>query len=66
MSNRKARRTFAVLARSLAEEDAGESVTKNRYLEYEAVLERVAERLGMTVGEMDLYLWSKKTSSVMK
>jgi len=51
---------------TLAEEEAGEDAVKNRYLEYEAALERVAVRLGMTVGEMNLYLWSRKKGRDMR
>jgi thermostable 8-oxoguanine DNA glycosylase len=63
-SNRKTNLAFSTLARSLADEDAGKGVTKNRCLEYEIALKRVAMRLGMTVGEMELYLSYNKTDSV--
>jgi thermostable 8-oxoguanine DNA glycosylase len=62
----KTRQAFAVMARTLADEDAGKGATRNRRLEYEAALERVVERLGMTVGELEIYLWSKKTVSAMR
>jgi len=42
------------------------SLTRKRYLEYEAILTRVAARLGMPLGTMDLYLWSKKSGEVIK
>ena len=58
-SSRETNLAFSILARSLADEDAGKGVTKNRYLEYEIALKRVAMRLGITVGEMELYLWHK-------
>jgi thermostable 8-oxoguanine DNA glycosylase len=58
-SSRETNLAFSTLARSLADEDAGKGVTWNRYLEYEVALKRVAMRLGMTVGEMELYLWHK-------
>jgi thermostable 8-oxoguanine DNA glycosylase len=64
--NRKDRLTFAVMARSLADDDAWRSVTKNLSLEYEASLERVAKRFGKTVGEMDHFLWSNETDGAMK
>lgn len=41
-------------------------LTKRRYLEYEGLLRRVADRLGMPLGEMDLYLWYRKTRKVLK
>jgi N-glycosylase/DNA lyase len=41
-------------------------LTKRRYLEYEGMLKRVAEILRMTLGEMDLYLWYRKTGQVLK
>jgi len=50
----------------LADEDAGKGIAKKHYLKYEATLVRVAKRLRMPVGKMDLYLWYKKTGSVMK
>jgi len=46
--------------------DGKKGLTKRRYLEYEGMLKRVAERLGMTLGEMDLYLWYRKTGHVLK
>jgi len=64
--DRRNRQVLAVFARLLVEENVGEGGTKIQYLKYEAALERVAERLGMTVGEMSDYLWSKKASSVKK
>jgi thermostable 8-oxoguanine DNA glycosylase len=63
-SSRKTNLAFATLAHSFADEDAGKGVTWNRYLEYEIALKRVAMRLGMTVGEMELYLSYNKTDSV--
>jgi len=63
-SSRKTNLAFATLARSLADEVAGEGVNNNLYFEYEIALKRVAMRLGMTVGEMYHYLSYNKTDSV--
>jgi thermostable 8-oxoguanine DNA glycosylase len=63
-SSRNTNLAFATLARSLADEVAGEGVNNNRSLEYEIALKRVAMRLGMTVGEMYHYLSYNKTDSV--
>ena len=46
--------------------DGKKSITKKRYLEYERILEKVAENVDMTLGEMDLYLWYNKTGQVLK
>lgn len=51
---------------SLIPEDGGKGLTKRRYLEYEGVLRRVADMLGMPTGKMDLYLWYRKTEKVLK
>jgi len=50
----------------LVEEDAPKGLTKKRYLQYEGILKRVADRLRMPVGQMDLYLWYRKTRKVLK
>ncbi len=42
------------------------AMTKKRYLEIEAVLEKAAKRLGMTLAELDLYLWYLETGKVLK
>ncbi len=46
--------------------DRKKSLTKKRYLEYEIILAKVAKKVGMTLGEMDLYLWYNKTGKVLK
>jgi N-glycosylase/DNA lyase len=47
-------------------EERPKSITKRRYLEYEQILAEVARKVGMTLGEMDLYLWYRKTGKVLK
>ena len=42
------------------------TVTPKKYLEYEEILTGVAKRLGMPLGQMDLYLWAKKSGEVIK
>ena len=42
------------------------SITKKRYLEYERLLGEVAQRIDILLGEMDLYLWYRKTGKVLK
>lgn len=42
------------------------SLTKRRYLRYERILKRVACKVDIPVGEMDLYLWYRKTGQVLK
>ncbi len=50
----------------LIPDSGGKGLTKRRYLEYERVLGRMADRLGMPLGKMDLYLWYRKTGKVLK
>jgi N-glycosylase/DNA lyase len=47
-------------------EERPKSITKRRYLEYERILDEVAGKVGIALGEMDLYLWYRKTGKVLK
>lgn len=47
-------------------EDAEKGLSKKRYLRYEQILSKVAKELKMSMGEMDLYLWYRKTGKVLK
>jgi N-glycosylase/DNA lyase len=42
------------------------TMTKKRYLEIEQVLSGLAGRLGMSLAELDLYLWYLETGKVLK
>ncbi|MBN3036841.1 MAG: N-glycosylase/DNA lyase [Candidatus Diapherotrites archaeon] len=42
------------------------TLTKAKYLEIENELQRVAELAGLTLGELDLYLWYMETGKVLK
>ena len=46
--------------------EGAKGLTRSRYLEYERLLEEVARRVGISPGEMDLYLWYRKTGKVLK
>lgn len=46
--------------------EAPKSLTKKRYLGYEEILDTAAKKLKMPLGEMDLYLWQRKTGEVLK
>ena len=50
----------------LIPDDGPKGLTKRRYLEYEQILRKVADRLGMPLGKTDLYLWYMKTGKVLK
>ncbi len=42
------------------------TLTKRKYLEIESILERIAKKTGLTLGELDLYLWYMETGKVLK
>ena len=42
------------------------TLTKNKYLEIEKVLSEIASRAGLTLAELDLYLWYLETGKVLK
>ncbi|RLG05378.1 MAG: N-glycosylase, partial [Thaumarchaeota archaeon] len=42
------------------------SLTRRRYLEVEKLLRGVAERLGISVAELDLYLWYMDSGRILK
>lgn len=42
------------------------TLTPKRYLEIEGMLEELSERLGMGLGELDLYLWYLETGQILK
>ncbi|MDH5686092.1 MAG: N-glycosylase/DNA lyase [Hadesarchaea archaeon] len=42
------------------------SLTRGRYMDIEEKLVGLAEKLGLTLGELDLYLWYLKTGKVLK
>lgn len=50
----------------VTEEESKKGLTKKRYVSYESVLGEVARRLDMEPGELDLYLWYRKTGKVLK
>jgi N-glycosylase/DNA lyase len=45
---------------------APKTLTKNKYLEIENVLREVAEKSGMGLGELDLYMWYCETGKILK
>jgi N-glycosylase/DNA lyase len=47
-------------------EGTPKTLTAKTYLELEKRLKKVAERVGMPVGQLDLYLWYVKTGEVLK
>jgi len=42
------------------------TLTKNKYLKIEKILENIAIKLNITQAELDLYLWYMKTGKVLK
>lgn len=42
------------------------TLTKKRYLEIEKTLKKIADKLNMTLAELDLYLWCMETGQVLK
>ena len=50
----------------LVPDNGPKGLTRRRYVEYERILKKVADRLGMPLGRMDLYLWYRKTGKVLK
>jgi len=42
------------------------SLTRRRYLEIERLLRRISEELGISLAELDLYLWYMETGKVLK
>ena len=56
-----------LLARhGLIEKPKSRSLTPKQYLEIEKVLEQIAEESGLSLGELDLYLWYDETGKVLK
>ncbi|MBS7610725.1 N-glycosylase/DNA lyase [Candidatus Bathyarchaeota archaeon] len=46
--------------------DRPKTMTRNRYLEIESILRKVANRLDITLAELDLFLWYLETGKVLK
>jgi len=42
------------------------AISKKRYLEIEQILNSIADKLGMSLAELDLYLWFLETGKVLK
>jgi len=42
------------------------SLTRRRYLEIEELLRRISEELGISLAELDLYLWYMETGKILK
>ncbi|MDK2372959.1 MAG: N-glycosylase/DNA lyase [Candidatus Korarchaeota archaeon] len=42
------------------------TLTRRKYLEIESILGKIAEKTGLTLGELDLYLWYMETGKVLK
>lgn len=47
-------------------DEVPKSLTRKRYLEIESVLEKLARRIDMPLGVLDMYLWYLKTGEILK
>ena len=41
-------------------------MSKKKYLEIEGLLRKIAGKTGLTLGELDLYLWYLETGKILK
>ncbi|MBU2459068.1 MAG: N-glycosylase, partial [Nanoarchaeota archaeon] len=56
-----------ILARhGLIEKPKNKSLTPKKYLEIEAVLQKLCDSVGLSQGELDLYLWYEETGTIFK
>lgn len=46
--------------------DKPKTITKKKYFEIEKVLEKIADKTGLELGELDLYLWYMETGKILK
>ncbi len=60
------RHVLSVLCEYELIDEVPHSLTRGRYLGIEEKLVGLAEKLGLTLGELDLYLWYLKTGEVLK
>jgi len=42
------------------------TITPKKYIEIESILKKLAKKLNMSLGELDLYLWYEETGKVLK
>jgi N-glycosylase/DNA lyase len=42
------------------------TITKNKYLEIEKILKKIAQKTNLTLAELDLYLWYIETGKILK
>ena len=42
------------------------TLTKKKYLEIEAILKKLGDKLHLDMGKLDLYLWYMETSEILK
>ena len=47
-------------------EDPNDASNKTKYLEIEEILRKIAEKLNLNLGELDLFLWYLETGKVLK
>ena len=50
----------------ITEIDPKKGLTQKRYLSMEKTLDLIAQEVGLQLGELDLYLWYRKTGKVLK
>lgn len=51
---------------NLIERPKSKSLIPKKYLEIESVLNQLAEKTNLSLGELDLYLWYKETGKILK
>ena len=50
----------------MIEKPKSKTLSKKRYLEIESILRELAEKIKLTLAELDLYLWHMETGKVLK
>jgi len=60
------RHILRALAEHGAIEEVPKSLTRRRYLEIESLLSQVAEEVGASLAELDLYIWYTRTGFVFR
>jgi N-glycosylase/DNA lyase len=50
----------------LVERPKSKCLTKKKYLEIESVLKKIADKSGLNLAELDLYLWYMETGKILK